>query len=286
MGFGIGSLGDAWDAATDFVSDGAEAFGDALDAAGDAAKSFADSVGDVSLSDIGHTTLDVAGMVPVIGEAADLANAGWYLAEGDKTNAALSLAGAIPLAGNAATAAKWGKKGLDAVDMVTDGAKALDRAGDAAKGADNVMDGARATPSRAIDELPSGDKPDFTFRGDARGPDEIFGTGFEPRGTNTDLYDYAANNTPSIYVSTSKSSDVATDFATGFGSRDGYVYAVNPRNGIDVNDALGPRSPFPDELEVAVPGGVKPSDVRGATPVSADGTPGSYSVLNPNFGGQ
>lgn len=72
--------------------------------------------GHFSLSDIGHMVLDVAGMVPVIGEVADLANAGWYAAEGNYTDAALSAAGAIPFVGNAATSLKWGKnaaKGLD-----------------------------------------------------------------------------------------------------------------------------------------------------------------------------
>ena len=49
--------------------------------------------------DWGHTALDVVGMVPVIGNIADLANAGWYLAEGDKEMAALSAAAAIPGAG-------------------------------------------------------------------------------------------------------------------------------------------------------------------------------------------
>ncbi len=49
--------------------------------------------------DWGHTALTFAGMVPVIGNIADLANAGWYLAEGDRAMAALSAAAAIPGAG-------------------------------------------------------------------------------------------------------------------------------------------------------------------------------------------
>jgi hypothetical protein len=313
MGFGIGdAIGGAFDAAKDAVGSAADAAGDAFDGALDTARDAADAVGDVasdvgnavsnaSISDIGHTALDVAGMVPVVGEVADLANAGWYAAEGDYTNAALSAAGAIPFAGNAATAAKWGKKAVDAADTVSDVARAADRVGDVARTADNIGDAARAadnvgdvarrgdsvigaTPNSAIDVPPAGSNPPFTFRGDARGPDEIFDVGFQPRGTNTDLLDYAANNTPSIYVSTSKSADVGADFATNFGSRDGFVYAVNPRNGIDVNDALGAKSPFPGELEVAVPGGVKSSDIRGATAIKADGTLANYSVLNPGFG--
>ena len=132
--------GDAVDFVGDTADDVGQAFDDAMDAAGDAARGVGNAISNASISDIGHTALDVAGMVPVIGEAADLANAGWYLAEGDKTNAALSAASAIPLAGNFATGAKWAKKGVDAVDLVSDGAKAVDRAGDAVKAADNVGD--------------------------------------------------------------------------------------------------------------------------------------------------
>ena len=79
----------------------------------------------------GHTALDAAGMVPIFGAAADLANAAWYAGEGyaqdkgylDETgagegwkmNAGLSAAAAIPAYGQFATAAKYGKKGWDAV---------------------------------------------------------------------------------------------------------------------------------------------------------------------------
>ncbi|MGW1992380.1 RHS repeat-associated core domain-containing protein [Embleya sp. NPDC001921] len=62
-----------------------------------------------------HVVLDVAGMVPVIGEAADLANAGLYAAEGDWVNAAISAAGAIPIAGNAATTYRVADNATDAV---------------------------------------------------------------------------------------------------------------------------------------------------------------------------
>ncbi|WP_354670079.1 DNRLRE domain-containing protein [Streptomyces sp. S.PNR 29] len=79
---------------------------------------------DISLSDVGHAALDVAGMVPVIGEAADVANGIWYAAEGNYTDAALSLSAAIPGVGMAATAAKYAKKGAKAVDAVKGGSKA------------------------------------------------------------------------------------------------------------------------------------------------------------------
>ncbi|CAI6064816.1 hypothetical protein PAECIP112173_01937 [Paenibacillus sp. JJ-100] len=78
------------------------------------------------LLDVTQSVLDVAGMIPVIGEVADLANAAIYAARGDYTNAALSAAAAIPFVGWAATGAKF----------VTKGSKLISKAG---KVIDNVM---------------------------------------------------------------------------------------------------------------------------------------------------
>lgn len=125
-----GAIGDA-------AKGGANAFGQAIDAAKTAASK-------MSVSDVGHMALDGLGMVPVIGEAADLVNAGWYAAEGDMANAALSGTAAIPFVGNAATGAKWVKRGVDAADAVTDVAKGADRGADVAKAADAGGDAAKA----------------------------------------------------------------------------------------------------------------------------------------------
>ena len=64
------------------------------------------SGGGWSFSDIGHLTLDVFGMVPVVGNAADGINAAWYLAEGEYLDAALSSIALLPGIGQAATLAK------------------------------------------------------------------------------------------------------------------------------------------------------------------------------------
>ncbi|HEV2889971.1 MAG TPA: LamG-like jellyroll fold domain-containing protein [Frankiaceae bacterium] len=61
-----------------------------------------------------HTGLDVAGLVPVVGEAADVANAGIYAAEGNEAMAALSLGAAVPIAGWGATGTKVGIRAADA----------------------------------------------------------------------------------------------------------------------------------------------------------------------------
>ena len=62
-----------------------------------------------------HLVLDVAGVVPVIGEIADLGNCAFYAVEGNTVDAGLSCASAIPFAGYAATAAKIGKHADEAV---------------------------------------------------------------------------------------------------------------------------------------------------------------------------
>ncbi|MEU4770963.1 DNRLRE domain-containing protein [Micromonospora sp. NPDC023644] len=92
----------------------------------------------MSWSDVGHATLDVVGLVPVVGEVADVANGIWYLAEGNYVDAGLSMSSAIPLAGYGASAVKFGKTGK----KIYDGATAT---ADTAKNVDNATDTAKAT---------------------------------------------------------------------------------------------------------------------------------------------
>jgi hypothetical protein len=116
------------------LEDGGKAFEGALSEAAKTARS-------MSLSDLGHTALDVVGMVPVLGSVANLANAGWYAEQGNWAAAAGSAAAAIPLAGDGVDAAKLGddavKLGEDAVraeqatTTATSGARVLDHVADA-----------------------------------------------------------------------------------------------------------------------------------------------------------
>ena len=82
-----------------------------------------------SFADWGHGILDVAGMIPAVGNIADGINAAWYAAEGDKLNAGLSLAAAVPGAGLIAGGAKIGNK-------VAKGIKSIDKASKVAKHTD------------------------------------------------------------------------------------------------------------------------------------------------------
>jgi hypothetical protein len=58
--------------------------------------------------EIGHTVLDLAGLIPGIGDAVDLANAAWYEKDGRHVEAAITAAAAVPVAGTAAVVVKWG----------------------------------------------------------------------------------------------------------------------------------------------------------------------------------
>lgn len=102
-------------------------------------------------SEVGHAALDVVGVIPVVGEAADLANAAWYAAEGDHANAALSAASAVPFAGWGATAVKAGKYAVKGAEAAQGGAKAADAgqtaAKTASKSADAGANGAKTAPA-------------------------------------------------------------------------------------------------------------------------------------------
>ncbi|WP_439899160.1 scabin-related ADP-ribosyltransferase [Pseudomonas gingeri] len=101
--------------------------------------------------------------------------------------------------------------------------------------------------------------------------------------TSTDLYNYALQNEPSIFVSASKSPTVARDFADKPGG--GYVYTIRGQSqGLDVNAILGRRSPFPQEFEIAVPSGVRPQDIMGARQVGPTGTFIGPFIKNPAYG--
>ena len=55
---------------------------------------------EVSAADVGHVGLDIAGLVPGIGEGADLTNAIWYIKNGQYLNAAFSIISMVPEVGD------------------------------------------------------------------------------------------------------------------------------------------------------------------------------------------
>lgn len=79
-------------------------------------------------SELGHTILDVGGMIPgPVGIALDVVNGIWYLSEGDLENAGWSFASAAPIAGDAVAGARLANKGVNAITGLTKGSdEALD----------------------------------------------------------------------------------------------------------------------------------------------------------------
>ena len=113
-------------------------------------------------------------------------------------------------------------------------------------------------------------------------PAIVFRQGFHPKGTNTDLLDHASRNgANSIYVATSRSMRIAFEFA----GKNGFVYKILSDRGIDVNLALGAASPFPEQLEVAIPGGIFPNEIVGAYPKRGGLYTGEF-IRNPFFTGR
>ncbi|RKT88528.1 Pretoxin HINT domain-containing protein [Saccharopolyspora antimicrobica] len=59
---------------------------------------------------LGHTLLDIAGLIPAFGAAFGLGSYAWYGADGAAADAALSCAAAVPVVGDAAAVGKLGSK--------------------------------------------------------------------------------------------------------------------------------------------------------------------------------
>ena len=113
-------------------------------------------------------------------------------------------------------------------------------------------------------------------------PEKVFKYGFTPKGSSSNLYEHVTSNASAgNFISTSKHKKIAE----GFAGRNGYVYDIETKNGIDVNDILGINSPYPEQFEVSVFGGVSASEIRGAWKMEKGKLVGEY-IKNPNFRGK
>ena len=91
-----------------------------------------------------------------------------------------------------------------------------------------------------------------------------------------------SNDPPSNFISTSPSKVVGIDFATRYGTRRGFLYALKRIPGRDVNKELGKLAPFDAEAEIAIQSKIDSKDILGATPMKRDGSYVGYSIPNPN----
>ncbi|WP_246101840.1 RHS repeat-associated core domain-containing protein [Streptomyces cyaneus] len=185
--------------------------------------------GESWISPIGHGALDVVGLVPGLGEPADLLNGLWYTAEGNYIDAGLSYASAIPIAGYGATAAKgvrYVDKAVNAVDTATDTVKATEKTKDAVKNAENVTPPStpkpkpppKAAPPAKAKEAPAAKKGDSggakTEGGGKGGKGGDGGAKKSPAGS-------ADDDLPEWTRAEAKKS--GTNNTAGAGARDGYT---------------------------------------------------------------
>ncbi|WP_372240614.1 RHS repeat-associated core domain-containing protein [Pseudomonas sp. R4-34-07] len=157
--------------------------------------------------------------------------------------------------------------------------------GDGCRSRSEVKDPATVTPPVKGDPkqpINSGEK--YLYRGDEKTPDHVFKNGFKSKGESNDLYLHAldSNNPPSNFISTSPSTLIGIDFATRYGTRKGFLYALRKIPGRDVNKELGKLAPFDSEAEIAIQSKINTADILGVTPVKRDGSYVGYSIPNPN----
>lgn len=120
------------------------------------------------------------------------------------------------------------------------------------------------------------------YRGDKASltPEQVFKNGFSSPGSHDNLLNHIESNTTrGDFVSTTRDPSIADAFS----SKNGYVYEIRSKKGIDVNATLGGDADtfFPEQVEVSIPGGILPSDIKGAYP-KGKVSPENF-ILNPNY---
>jgi hypothetical protein len=103
----------------------------------------------------GHTFLDGAGMIPVLGEVANGANALWYAGEGNYIDAAGSAAAMIPIGGEAADAVKLARDG----EKIYKATHTAEDAADTGQGLAKLADGATPPEAAARGGTPAPGEP-------------------------------------------------------------------------------------------------------------------------------
>ncbi|WP_433930471.1 scabin-related ADP-ribosyltransferase [Curtobacterium flaccumfaciens] len=204
--------------------------------------------------------------------------------EADGWDLAFSLLDCVPAGGAVALALKGTRLAAKTASVVGK-VSAFARSGTAAivRQAGHLKNAAAASTRvvvRAVDGVATRLKPRARtlYRNDNRDPALIFQDGFgahRPGTRDVSLYDYAKNNTPSSFVSTTKDADLYKQWQSR------YRYSIaDPGGGIDVNRRLLWRSPFRNEQEVAFRDQIPAGNVLGAHPIRPDGSLGSF-IPNP-----
>ncbi|MGV9374218.1 scabin-related ADP-ribosyltransferase [Nonomuraea sp. NPDC003707] len=117
----------------------------------------------------------------------------------------------------------------------------------------------------------------FLWRGDDRHPDEIFEKGFHPKGDRVTLSMHQDQPYDSAFVSTTRSPNL------GLLRQQDYRYLIDAPGGLNLNRTLRRnklRNGYPDEREVAFPGGIDRRYIVGAQEVRRGR--GTYRRFIPN----
>lgn len=182
-----------------------------------------------------HTGLDVAGLIPGVGEFADGVNALAYEAEGDHVNAGLSVAAMVPFLG-------WGATGAKAVGK---GAKVL-------KAVDKAEDGI-SVGKKVVGEVAEGvgkrGKNKLTPHPDAQGPHSSFRRGEDGKVTHYEEYGPQSNpQNPNPWESKKRFDGVGGEHYNKTTGQD-----VSTPHMHDPTTPGGVRAPIPDELPKGYP---------------------------------
>jgi len=97
-------------------------------------------------------------------------------------------------------------------------------------------------------------QPRTSFRGERASvkPEVVFEEGIPAKGKNMDLLRHAKKTRSDTgYVGSS----LRPAIGKGFAGKNGWLYVIRTGRGIDVNEALGGDSPFPEQFERAIPQG-------------------------------
>jgi hypothetical protein len=132
---------------------------------------------ETSSGDTLHETLQLIGLVPGLGEPADILDGVVYTLEGDTANASVSFAAALPVVGSAATASRWGKRAANAADAADDAKKLEDLT---AHRKQHILNRHRAGAGKGKSEFPSrwsGDEILHHVSDIATDPQSLRGTG-------------------------------------------------------------------------------------------------------------
>ncbi|WP_444545237.1 scabin-related ADP-ribosyltransferase, partial [Streptomyces bluensis] len=138
----------------------------------------------------------------------------------------------------------------------------------------------------------SGNQPLYKFS--RRAPATVFREGLPAKGSDLvplidHVYDYGQVGSRSGYLSTTTNPNYVRDSvqadplsAEALFSHYAWRYDIDAPGGIDVNATLGPASPFPDQQEIAFPGGVHSRFIRGVQPMR-NGLPVGTYIPNPSY---